>query len=373
MAGVRPELIFVSGPQKHERAVLMNNEVVAGRSPQADLIIREPYVSRQQMKFTLIPDGWAVENLSDRRIVINGKGYKRGKQILLASGDVIACGQESEMLFVAANDDPGEVLGAYRSEHPDTPSAPAPQTPPAEEEPDDEGPPTAPVPVEEPEVFSFEPERRQQQVAAEEPEASEEEVEAAKRKKRTRLYLLAFGVYAVLMLVVIVGLASLKGEKGPEVRSEAPRMLAEDDVRDALTSPLEQSPNAEASSRALQRARQYYLQRNSRDVNRYLAVKNYRLYLAFRRPAERTFLPQDERNYRDVLDELTEQVMRNYRDGYAYEQAGRWSRALSAFNEALDYVPSGAASDDPTVKRVIIQNIRDHAAYVSKQMGEEDD
>ncbi|MBS3821320.1 MAG: FHA domain-containing protein [Planctomycetes bacterium] len=373
MAGVRPELIFVSGPQKHERAVLMNNEVIAGRSPRADVIIREPYVSRQQMKFTLIPDGWVVESISDRRIVINGKGYRRGKQILLASGDVITCGQESELLFVAANDDPGEVLGAYRAEHPDTPSAPTPHTPPAEEEADDDGPPTAPVPVEEPEVFSFDPERRQQQAEPEEPEASEEEVEAAKRKKRMRLYLLAFGVYAMLMLVVMIGLAGLKGERGPEVRSDAPRMLTEDDVRDALTTPLERSPNAEASSRELQRARQYYLQRNARDVNRYLTVKHYRLYRAFRRPADRIFLPQDERKYRDVLDELTERIMRTYRDGYAFEKAGRWSRALSAFNEALDYVPSADAYTDLAVKRVIIQNIRDHMAYVSKQMGEKDD
>jgi hypothetical protein len=373
MPRVRPELIFVAGPQKHERAVLMNNEVVAGRSAQADLLIREAYVSRQQMKFTFTRDGWTVENLSDRRIVISGKSYKAGKQILLASGDVIACGQETEMLFVDANDDPGEVLGAYRKQHPDAPR-PVSVPPAAVGAGDDEGPATAPVPREpEPEIFTFEPEQRERRVATEEEAASPEQREAKKRRNRTRLYLIGFGVYAVLMLVVIIVLVRMKGNAGPVGPIEAPAMLSEREVKDALASPLKKSPNAEASQQALERARQHYVQRTVREENRYLAVKNYRLYLAFRRPAERIFLPRDEPNYDNAIQELAARIMNHYRSAYALAQARQWSRALSELNNVLDYFPSDEVNDDPEVKQTIIQNVRDHAAYVSNQMGSEKD
>ena len=75
MGGPRPELVFLSGPQAGERAVLMADIVEAGRSPSCDVHLTEQHASRRQMQFQLTPDGWAVENLSVNRIRINGKRY----------------------------------------------------------------------------------------------------------------------------------------------------------------------------------------------------------------------------------------------------------------------------------------------------------
>lgn len=376
MSGVRPELIFIAGPQTHTRAVLMNNEVIAGRSVQAGICLQEPYVSREQMKFTLTSDGWIVENLSGRRILINNKAFKPGKQILLASGDVVGCGQETAMLFVDAQDDPAEVLDAYRRDHPDSAPQPVPvPPPPAVEKQNSEDPPTAPIPSEpEPEVFSFEPERRGRKTATtDSTDVAVDVDDAGRKKKRLRLYLIGFGIYAMVMLVVIVVLGSMKDDDGPSGRGEAPSMLTEKDVRNALESSLDRPPNAERSRRALEQAQQYYIRRTVERGNLYRVIKNYRLYLAHRRAAERTFPPSDEQKYFDTLDELTGQVMNRYGSAYALEQAGKWQEALDAFGDVLDYFPADVFNDDPEVKRVIIQNIRDHSAYVSDRLADDDE
>ncbi len=376
MSGVRPELIFVAGPQKHTRAVLMNNPVIAGRSGQADICLQEPYVSREQMKFTLMPDGWIVENLSDRRILINDKPFKPGKQILLASGDVVGCGQETAMLFVEAQDDPDAVLDAYRRDHPESAPQPVPvqpSTPPENQA--EEGPPTAPMPPEpEPEIFSFEPERRERKaVALEEPaEAQNELSDAERRKRRMLFYVIGFGLYALLLLGVIAWLANLDDD-GPTGRGEAPPMLTAKDVRNALESSLDRPPNAERSRRALEQARQYYIRRTVERGHLYRVIKHYRLYLAHQRAAERTFQPADERKYLDAIDDLTAQVMNRYGSAYALEQAGKWREALEAFGDVLNYFPADVFNDDPAVKRGIVQNIRNHSAYVSDQMADDEE
>lgn len=381
MAGVKPELIFVAGPQKHMRVVLRDREVIAGRSSRAGLQIQEPYVSRQQMKFTFTPDGWIVENLSDRRILINGKAYKPGKQILLGSGDTIGCGRETTLLFVDAPDDPASVLDAYRQAHPEAAPQPVPVAPPGTSaEPvgsgsDDQGPPTAPVPAEpEPEVFSFEPEARERKTTGDDEQApTEEEAEAAKRKKRTRLYIIAFAGYALLMLGVIIMLARLKGDDAPVAASQAPPMLTSSDIRDALQSTLTRPTNASIAQGRLEDARQFYLRRSIEPENLYLAILNYRLYLAHRRAAERTFLPQDDSQYRAAVEELTERVANLYSTAYALEKAGKWNEAFRAFNTAMKYFNTSRISEDPEVQEVIVRNMRAHTSYVSRQMGEEDD
>ena len=59
-------------------------------------------------------DGWIMENLSANGTAVNGRRYKADKQILLATGDVIGVGMETEILFVAGGDDPAEAIARYR-------------------------------------------------------------------------------------------------------------------------------------------------------------------------------------------------------------------------------------------------------------------
>ena len=73
MANARPELIFVAGPQAGERAVLMTNDVLVGRSPSADVHLEEHAASREQLRFQLTGEGWLMENLSAQGTRINGR------------------------------------------------------------------------------------------------------------------------------------------------------------------------------------------------------------------------------------------------------------------------------------------------------------
>ena len=104
MALARPELIFVRGPQDGERAVLMTNPVVVGRSAVADVRLKENASSREQLRFDLTPEGWLMQNLSANGTLINGKRYRGGKRLLLDTGDILGVGAETEILYVAPPD-----------------------------------------------------------------------------------------------------------------------------------------------------------------------------------------------------------------------------------------------------------------------------
>jgi len=127
MNGARPELIFLSGPQEGERAVLMTNVALLGRSAAADVRLKEDAVSREQVRFQLTSDGWLMENLSANGTVVNGKRYRK-KKLLLDTGDVLLVGLETRVLYVSPGDDPEAALAAYREAHPAS-AAPTPRTP----------------------------------------------------------------------------------------------------------------------------------------------------------------------------------------------------------------------------------------------------
>ena len=118
MAAARPELLFVRGPQAGQRVVLTTGQAVLGRSPECDVRLEEESASRRQVQFEMTAEGVVVENLSSQGTLISGKRYKSGKRVLLDTGDVLAAGAVTEILFVAAGDDPEAALTAYRQARP---------------------------------------------------------------------------------------------------------------------------------------------------------------------------------------------------------------------------------------------------------------
>jgi hypothetical protein len=113
----RPDLVFVAGPQEGERAVLMSDTAIVGRSRTADVNITEEFVSRRHLEFTNSPDGWIVQTLSDLGMRINGRKFKPGKKVILATGDVVAIGVQTEILFISPPDDPEPAIAQYRKTH----------------------------------------------------------------------------------------------------------------------------------------------------------------------------------------------------------------------------------------------------------------
>ena len=77
MTAARPELLYVSGPRKGQRAVLMNNVVLVGRGADVDIRLDESSVSRRHMEFSLTQEGWIVECLAKGNLIfINDKNTK---------------------------------------------------------------------------------------------------------------------------------------------------------------------------------------------------------------------------------------------------------------------------------------------------------
>lgn len=369
MATARPELLYLTGPQAGQRAVLMENRVVAGRSPQADVVLTEQYISRKQLQFSLTHDGWVVENLSTSApIEINEKKYRPGKQVVLETGDVLALGHATRLLFVQPGDDPDQALAVWQKDHPDLANEPSglvhPEPQPAEQPHQPLAPPE-PVPVHEPPAGNAEePHAPKQQPSEKE---SDEAIETRLRRKKLILYGSVLGL-SVLSFLVLLALGSLREDDDAPDRQGPPEQLTGEDIRDALTAPLNRAPNEVSAEKALREARHNFQFRSARPVNLYLCVKNYRLYLAFRRPEKRTFEPADERHFEQAQDELAGTVEDLYVNAVVFLNRRQWARAYDEFQRLLTFLPIELTNDDPPVRETLIDNIRAHLRYVSRKL-----
>jgi hypothetical protein len=371
MATARPELLYLTGPQAGQRAVLMENRVVAGRSPQADVVLAEQYISRKQLQFHLTAEGWVVENLSTSApIEINGKRFRPGKQVALETGDVLVLGRVTRLLFVQPGDDPEQALAAWRKQYPDLANQPSGlvHTETSSAEPPQPRPQPEPIPVPAPETPA-EP-ARQSPARKKQPSGegeSDEAIEAKRRRKKMILYGSILGA-SVLSFLVLLLLGSLREDEKTRDRQGPPKQLAGEDIRDALTAPLQRAPNEVSAEKALREARQNFQVRSARPVNLYLCVKNYRLYLAFRRPERRTFEPADERYFQQAQDELAGTVHDIYVNAIVFLNRRQWARAYDEFQRILDYLPIEMTNDDDPVRDTIIDNVRAHLRDVSRKL-----
>ena len=253
MPDPRALLIFVGGPQQSQRKALPGGIIRAGRSPAAGVQLTEDYISREQMQFTLTDDGWTLENLSAPNPTrINGKKYRKSQKVLLDTGDVIAAGLETQILFVAPGDDAEEALTAWlgRTEEAPAPEGPAEAEVIGEVEPGEatRAPLIQPLPAESP----------KQQQAEEEPEEeagplSEEEEEALKRKAKVKKYTILFSVYLTVIIAFFIILNKVR-PSGPEVVRGRPRELTKLDVEEVLDAKFDPTPNELASRKALAEA-----------------------------------------------------------------------------------------------------------------------
>jgi len=351
----RPELLFVAGPQAGRRVVLMGNVATAGRSPATDVQLTEQYASRKHLRIELTPDGWVAENLSPGGTRINEKNYKRGKKVLLATGDVFGVGLATQILFVSAEDDPNEALAAYRQAHPEPPARPR-QEPPETQAEAASPSPTAPVPKE----TAPTPESAQQAAPEEPPPAAEDKAKRAKLKR----YGIGLAVYAVIILAVVVLIVSLKGNgiTGP---SDQPYPLRKEQISDAIASPLKRTKNSTAAAAALDDALRLYRDRKVRPGNLYWVTKNFKLYLAFKRGAGFDNVDHEDK-FDQAKSELINLVWEECRNGWAYEQAKDWRRALEIFEGLLVALPE-REQGDPVYEK-IVKNIMAHRAYIRGRM-----
>ncbi len=387
-------IIFVAGPQKGERALLTQSPVLCGRDMAAGLHIQEQVVSRQQMLLELLPDGWSVRNLSKKRkIKVNGKKYKAGKVVLLDSGDVIDIGEKTGILFASPDDDPEEVLDAYlektgRKQEPQP--VPVPDDAGAEAgSPDGAAPPAPGQPspeagVETPEQVAVSPAFLQDAREApgmespagagagpeggeEQEQLSPQELEEQQRKAKLKKYAVAGGVYLGLMVMVFLALWAFGGGDSDGNRNTGrPPELERRHIDSVFTYIMERPTSRRESQEYLDKARSLYLKRHSHSnpENMYLCQKNYRLYLAYV-PRGVFAKTEDERKYREVLNELTDTVYREVKDMYALVYSREWRKARGRINTLLDMIPPGVCGDDPKTKRMVENNLLPWQSYIA--------
>ena len=359
MSLTRAELVFVAGPQQGQRVRLLDNVMVAGRGPLAQIQLQEETVSRQQLQLELTVQGWLVQNLSaGSPLRINGKKYKVGKQILVDSGDVIGLGLDTEILFVDADTDVNEAMRAYTEDNPAPEPVPVPVTPEL-----------APEPVSHVPDLAAQPTTYLDVPQEQEAPQTDEEADEAARKAKIKKIAIGFGIYLALMVVAAVFLVSMKKAPGPN-NDGVPASLSSEEIRDALEQKIVKEPNPVASQKHLQEARRLFDARTQLNENLYLCHKHYRLALAFRRRADRYFKGrEDQRKSEMVLDELSERLGAIYSGVMLFEKGNEWYKAGQELDRFCEYLPSDKMKDDPDVKDTLWKNTWDHRRYIRTRLG----
>ncbi len=113
------QLIVVAGPDDGRRFELNGGSFTLGRSATCQIALSEEYISREHARLSLGNDGIVLEVLSSNGLSIGGRKYKRGKEIVLAAGDVIELGADTKMLFIDRGGDAQAALANWQAEHRD--------------------------------------------------------------------------------------------------------------------------------------------------------------------------------------------------------------------------------------------------------------
>ena len=356
-----PHLVFVKGPQAGQRVSLHGDRIVSGRSSDCQLPLKEHYVSRQQMQFTRSPDGWILENLSSNGTGVNGRRYKADKQILLATGDLLSVGMETEILFVGEGDDPKEALAKYRESLPAAEPSPLPAEPVPAPVPDQPAEGELPPPPED------NPEPATESIAS----LSEEQIQSQERKARMKKYVVLLGI-SVAITVGVIALGSFV-KKPVKVVSGAPARLTGDEIQDAIMAvPENLTTDATQATNELQLATLFF-KNHFLDGQLYICIWHYKLYQAYR--GGKGFQDptgRDEHNYRTALNGdgqldlgLIGTVRAKYDLACQYEQAQRWEDALPLLDDLVKMIP--ATPDDPTYDKLLV-NIKAHRQFVQLKM-----
>lgn len=336
-----PELIFVSGPQTGERVAVMHRQVVAGRSPQADMQLTEKFISRKQFQLALTQEGWVFENLSSKPCKINGKKCKSGKAVILDTGDVIEVGMETRLFFVSAEDDADLALESYRANE------------------------SIKFQVKSASVLTEEPQKPKRSKPRKKPgeaaELSDEEKSERQRKAKLKKYGLIFGIY---LAVLVCGAVVLKqymprDTQDSVARIGRPKPMSQDEIAQSVSKELSRLRNIQAARDSLAEAYKW-LGSKEEPGGLYLANYHFRLARAYGHSESH----KEEMDFRKARADLIESIQKRYNAAYKFEMAGDYRSAIDGFEFLLECVPLIRDYDEP-----IRKNITKHLAFLRREMG----
>ena len=353
MSETHPELLFVGGPQVGQRVELTQPTAVLGRSGDAEIMLSEEFVSRRHIRYELLNAGPTIENLSAKGTWINGKRFKRGKKVLLETGDLVGVGNETQLLFIGAGDDSAQAVDRFgpaaRGKDAFGRKVTPPKAAPAE----------APSPPESEEVEAEK--GTTGKTAREVKKASEmtpgERAEAERQAKRRKL-LIGVGVWwGVMLLAVAAGVAykNSRGNGGPEV--DEGKILTPKEIGNALGRPLDKTTaNENEMGRHLAEALRLRKEYGGDVWKLHKIIHEFKLALSYTR--KRGFETGDQAAYTDSIEELAKEFSARYRQACLLEKNQEWRRAVTEFKELLQLL-SEANDEDP-----IFRNVQYHLSRV---------
>lgn len=375
MVSAMPELIFVSGPQQGERAVIMTATAMLGRSPNADVRLLDEAASREHAQFQLTRDGWVMENLSANGTLVNGKRYKKDKKILLDTGDVMGVGLETKILYVSPGDDPEEALELWRQANPSAKSRPAeamakaskPRTEsaaPAPSAPASSGEKPKAPPTPTPTTGKAKPAEKDAGQPQEEDGLGGPAQKGSKNLK------------VILLSVVLLGLLGFGAAL--MLRDDTPKdegvtslsRLKPEQISAALDAPIERPLSPTKAYAALDLAVRSYATKDlwTRPGELYRCVKNFKLYRAYSGSGFFRRI-QDERDAVAAERQLDEMVREKYERAWTCEKARSYRAAKLSFEQLMREFPAGEIERDSPIDRVILKDIKQHIRFLNSKLG----
>jgi pSer/pThr/pTyr-binding forkhead associated (FHA) protein len=355
--------------------MILGQSARIGRSAAAEVNLREQYASREHALLELTADGWAVECLSDAGLVINGKKYKKGKRILLDTGDELLFGAQTIVLYVAPGGDADTALFQYRQVHQEAASPQAQPVAAAPAAPKD----TAPPPL--PAAAPPEPQQPRQPhvgragagigakyVSPAEEESADLELlqtpdeERKAKQAKYRKYAIFGGVYLVA-IVGLIGFLSMARQTSRQLQ-DGPIILTDRQIEDALLAPLPEGRNETLAIEALRQARIPPSPLDTGDV--YKRMKEYKRFVAYHPLHRAAWEDKDQAQYDNLAKRLMDDVKREYRNGWSYEKAMKWQGARDAFLRIRQLVPEMDMSDPVYVK--LLSNVSEHVRWVERHI-----
>ncbi len=344
----RAELIFTTGPQAGQREKLIGDMIVFGRSPECDIQLTEGYVSRRQFELVLGGEGWVFESLSSSPCQINGIKTKSRKRVILDTGDVISVAVDTEMLFVAAGDDPDKALAAYRRGEIET------RLPPVIDA------------SSETDILLAQPdeEDRSQSASgsasvAEDAKLSVTQEDIELKKAKIRKYLTIFCIYVAVVILVGIGLSLFTPSRQNRRNAHIPKVLRRDDVRRAIGEEFEVGGNVLKMDASLARASRLWLERDSSLGNLALAVEAYKE--AKSQSRQGSLMSADKGIYREGKQLLTDRIWKRYDESQTLIRKGKLQQAARSLRELLDMLPL-----DATCVGGIRKNVIEYESYVRR-------
>lgn len=358
MESKQAQLIVLAGPDGGRTVRLNRFPVTMGRSAQCDIQLTEQHVSREHAELSLTGDGVVLEVRSSQGLRIGRKTYKRGRCVLLDTGDVLRLGVETSVLFVDAGADAQDAMDRARAEREAEGAARRAREQKREK-------PPAPEPADETEQQA-EPALTLEtlpEVSAPEPEPlAPGQVEALRRKKRTRRIVIGLGVYvSVILLIVVLVLSTDSADTrgGPS----RPTRLKRDQIAEILRGEPrpKPAPDNEKAAEQLERARRYYRTASADPANRYRCIKAYKLYRAL--SGRVTFADAtDGHKYDTSLRDLVAELAPLYERACNASTQERWHSASQDLEKIAEMVPDQ--------RNPLNHNVRRHLHFIETQRAE---